>query len=172
MKLWQSFRPVKANETMDNILKTMRHATFVTLPLLFAGAPAFAAEASDISPEKVGQVKAAMDAAAVAASQSDVAQVADSATANFFAQLGIPDYGQIFAETGFDVFQQLVNVNKFFIEFIDANLENTLGTDAGGFGFSLILYTCLIKTLLYPLYEGQLRSTARMRKVQPVMREI
>jgi YidC/Oxa1 family membrane protein insertase len=65
-----------------------------------------------------------------------------------------------------------VNVNKFFIEFIDANLENTLGTDAGGFGFSLILYTCLIKTLLYPLYEGQLRATARMRKVQPVMREI
>jgi len=58
-----------------------------------------------------------------------------------------------------------VNVNKLFIELIDSSLESTLGTDAGGFGFALILYTCLIKTLIYPLYEGQLRATARMRKV-------
>ena len=63
-------------------------------------------------------------------------------------------------------------MNKLLIELLDATLEQDLGVQANAFGLSLILYTCLVKTLIYPLYEGQLRSTARMRKVQPVMREI
>lgn len=95
-----------------------------------------------------------------------------SLSKSFWQQMGIPDYGQIFSDTGFDVFQQLVNVNKLFIELIDSTFENDFGLSANAFGFALIVYTVAIKTLIYPLYEGQLRSTARMRKVQPVMREI
>lgn len=66
----------------------------------------------------------------------------------------------------------MVNFNKLFIELIDSSLEHYLNMNTNAFGLSLILYTCLIKTLIYPLYEGQLRSTARMRKVQPIMKEI
>ena len=98
--------------------------------------------------------------------------VTNEGSQNFWQLMDIPDYGKIFSETGFDVFQQLVNLNKLLIELIDSSLEHVLHMDTNGFGLSLILYTCLIKSLIYPLYEGQLRSTARMRKVQPMMREI
>lgn len=86
--------------------------------------------------------------------------------------MDIPDYSQIFADTGLDVFQQLVNLNKLLIEVLDSSFEHYFDLSTNAFGLSLILYTCLVKTLIYPLYEGQLRSTARMRKVQPLMREI
>ena len=46
MKLWESMDPIK---NMEDVLKTMRHATFVTLPLMFMGSPAFAAGLSDLS---------------------------------------------------------------------------------------------------------------------------
>lgn len=86
--------------------------------------------------------------------------------------MDIPDYSKIISETGFDVFQQLVNLNKLLIELIDSSLEHVLHLNTDAFGLSIIMYTCLIKTLIYPLYEGQLRSTARMRKIQPKMKEI
>lgn len=61
-----------------------------------------------------------------------------------------PDYSQAFADTGFDVFQQLINVNKFTIEFIDYCLDSAFGS--GDFGYSIIIYTLIVKALLYPLY--------------------
>jgi len=36
-----------------------------------------------------------------------------------------------------------------------------MGNEAGGFGLSLIIFTCFVKLLIFPLYEGQLRSTAK-----------
>lgn len=47
-----------------------------------------------------------------------------------------------------------------------------MGTEAGGFGLSLIIFTCFVKLLIFPLYEGQLRSTAKQQKVQPKIIEI
>ena len=60
MKLWESVGPIK---NIEDVLKTMRHATFVTLPLMFTGAPAFAAGLSDLSASD------AADAASKAASK-------------------------------------------------------------------------------------------------------
>lgn len=59
-----------------------------------------------------------------------------------------------------------------FIELIDSGLEHVLGVDAGGFGIALIIYTCILKSFTYPLYETQLRSAARMRKVVPRIQKI
>lgn len=88
---------------MEDALQTMRNASFITLPLLFAGSPAaFAAEVADLSPKDVGKVSAAIDSAAQAASRADefvtMSQVVgdSGASQNFFTQLGIPDYGQLF----------------------------------------------------------------------------
>lgn len=60
MKLWESIKPVD-NDLMNEILKIMRH-TWVTIPLLFANQPAFAAladlSASDVAtgaPEAISQ---------------------------------------------------------------------------------------------------------------------
>lgn len=56
---------------MEDALQTMRNASFITLPLLFAGSPAaFAAEVADLSPNDVGKVSAAIDSAAQAASRA------------------------------------------------------------------------------------------------------
>lgn len=55
-----------------------------------------------------------------------------------------PDYGKIFQETGFDLFHQTVNLNKFIIELLDVATNN--------FGVSIILYTVIIKAFLLPLY--------------------
>ena len=58
MKLWESIDPVKNNKFMDEILKTMRHTTFITLPLMFAASPAAFAAGDE------GKVAAAVDAVA------------------------------------------------------------------------------------------------------------
>ena len=47
-----------------------------------------------------------------------------------------------------------------------------MGDAYGGFGLSLILFTCLVKLIIFPVYEGQLRSTAVMQKVQPRVIEV
>ena len=85
-----------ANNTMfeekfNEIMTSMRNASFIYLPMILAGGakPAFADEIGEIA--------------------------------------GMPDYSVIFRETGFDFFQQLVNVNKFLIEFIDTSLESIIG---------------------------------------------
>ena len=66
MKLWESMDPIK---NMEDVLKTMRHATFVTLPLMFIKKPAFAAGLSDLS---AGDVADAASKAAPKAAQSYV----------------------------------------------------------------------------------------------------
>lgn len=81
-----------------------------------------------------------------------------------------PDYGKIFAETGFDVFQQIINVNKFVIELIDAGL--LYGFDSDDFGFSIIIFTFITKAFLYPLYFGQTKASARTMQLQPKIRAI
>ena len=138
----------------------MRHS-FLAVP--FLPAAALAADA---------QVQESAGAATKTISEIANTGASTGMDQTFWQTMDIPDYGQIFGETGFDLFQQLVNVNKLCIELIDSSLEHYLGVNMNAFGLSLIIYTCVIKTLIYPLYEGQLRSTARMRKVQPVMKEI
>lgn len=64
-----------------------------------------------------------------------------------------PDYTNIFKETGFHPFEQLVNVNKFLIEVIDFGLDQFFGQGAGDFGISLVIYTLFIKILIFPSYE-------------------
>ncbi|MBC2596226.1 membrane protein insertase YidC [Ruficoccus amylovorans] len=41
-----------------------------------------------------------------------------------------------------------------------------------GWGFTIIIVTVIIKTLLYPLTQVQVRSAKRMSKIQPLMQEI
>ena len=43
-------------------------------------------------------------------------------------------------------------MNKFTIEFIDYGLDSFFGS--GDFGYSIIIYTLIVKALLYPLYYG------------------
>jgi membrane protein insertase Oxa1/YidC/SpoIIIJ len=84
----------------------------------------------------------------------------------------LAQYIKIFGDTGGNVFQQIVNFNKFIIELIDFFLDHALNITQGGFGFSLIMYTFIIKILIFPLFEGQLTTSAKMSKVQPRVRYI
>ena len=42
----------------------------------------------------------------------------------------------------------------------------------GNYGISLIILTAIVRTALYPLSARQIKSTARMSKMQPKMKEI
>ena len=66
----------------------------------------------------------------------------------------LDQYIKIYSETGSDIFQQIVNTNKFIIELIDFFLDHALNITQGGFGFSLIIYTFIVKSLIFPLFEG------------------
>jgi YidC/Oxa1 family membrane protein insertase len=79
-------------------------------------------------------------------------------------------YIDTFDKTGSDVFQQVVNVNKLLIELIDYFLEHAIHLEQGSFGVSLMIYTFIIKLFIFPLYEEQLRSNARMTKIEPSVR--
>lgn len=92
---------------MDEILKTMRHAPFTTLPLLFCSPAAFAAQLGDLSASDTGEAaSAAVTTKGYQTMQEVIASdpVSAQVSQDFFAQLGIPDYGQIFQDTGFDLF--------------------------------------------------------------------
>ena len=42
----------------------------------------------------------------------------------------------------------------------------------GSYGLSIIIFTVIIKLLLYPLYAMQMKSTAKMGLIQPKMKEL
>ncbi len=42
----------------------------------------------------------------------------------------------------------------------------------GSYGFTLIIFTLLVRGLLFPLYAAQIRSSARMKDVQPKMQAL
>jgi YidC/Oxa1 family membrane protein insertase len=58
------------------------------------------------------------------------------------------------------------------IELIDYALINAFHLTHDEFGVSLIIYTFIVKLFIFPLYEGQLRSSAKMTKVAPRVRRI
>ena len=42
----------------------------------------------------------------------------------------------------------------------------------GSYGLSIIIFTVIVKLLLYPLYAMQMKSTAKMGLIQPKMKEL
>jgi len=66
-----------------------------------------------------------------------------------------------------------VNFNAGIIAGIDDVIEEKLGlTNAGTFGFAIILYTALIKVITFPLNQTSLRSNAMMQLLQPKIAQI
>lgn len=53
-------------------------------------------------------------------------------------------------------------------------IHNVIGGIAPvwGWGFTIIIVTIIIKTLLFPLTQVQVRSAKRMQKIQPLMKEL
>lgn len=76
MKLFESLKPIENVEQVKGLLAQMRLVPFTALPLFFS-LPAFAEGAA---PEP-------------------------AATQGFFEALGMPNYFQIYHDTGFDLFQ-------------------------------------------------------------------
>ena len=125
----------KVDEVKD-IMKLMKYAPLLTYPFMFSQ-PAFAAEKSDFFSKGFFDVESEL----------------------------LTDFAKEVQESGFDVFQQFVNVMKLIVQAFDQGYENLMGYEAGGFGLSLIAFTVFVKLLIFPFYEGQLRSTAAMQKV-------
>eukprot|EP00438_Fugacium_kawagutii_P015968 Skav227105 [mRNA] locus=scaffold199:233538:241840:+ [translate_table: standard] len=69
-----------------------------------------------------------------------------------------------------DWWNGFVGFQKEIIKSIDAMLREN-GVEQA-FGWTIVLYTALIKVLFFPLQQGQLKSTSMMQLLQPKVKEI
>lgn len=69
-----------------------------------------------------------------------------------------------------DWWNSFVGFQADMIVDIDAKLREASVPEA--FGWTIILYTVLVKTLFFPLQQGQLRSTSMMQLLSPKVKEI
>ena len=52
------------------------------------------------------------------------------------------------------------------------NLLLTIYNFVGDFGISIIVFTVIVKLLMWPITKGQLHQTKVMRKIQPELKKI
>jgi len=69
-----------------------------------------------------------------------------------------------------DWWNGFVGIQSNFIKDIDGALRG-IGVPQA-FGWSIVLYTLLIKTVFYPLQQSQLKSTSMMQLLQPKVKEV
>jgi len=69
-----------------------------------------------------------------------------------------------------DWWNGFIGLQAGFLKDIDRQLRAQGVTEA--FGWSIVIYTCLVKVLFYPLQQSQLRSTSMMQLLQPKVKDI
>lgn len=59
-----------------------------------------------------------------------------------------------------------------FIEVLDIGLQHALGQGSGSFGLAIIVYTCILKSFTFPLFENQIGQASKMKKLIPKIKDI
>lgn len=80
------------------------------------------------------------------------------------AVVGVASADEPAASAGGDLFQGWVDLNAYFIEGID----NVVGSA----GLAVIMYTCLLRLLLFPLSQPGARSSSILQLIQPRVDQI
>lgn len=74
-----------------------------------------------------------------------------------------PIHESMFADFLFQI-QQVVDINKDCILFVEQILSKTCGVNAGSAGLSIMIWAMCLKLLAAPFYEGQMKYPAQMEK--------
>ncbi|MDT8719513.1 membrane protein insertase YidC [Clostridium sp. 19966] len=68
--------------------------------------------------------------------------------------------------------QYITNFLTTLFEYVHSFVKIFISDRGYSYGFTIILFTAIIKTILLPVFIKQTKSTAKMQEIQPKMKEI